>query len=70
MSIKRGNVDMKIVLATLVLIAAAASANASGIGNNGVRNHGLNNAPVCPEGQVAKFIGVINGKATWECVPA
>lgn len=56
---------MKILFVGLVLIAAAASSNATGIGN-----HGLNNAPVCPDGQVAQFVGVINGKATWICVPA
>jgi hypothetical protein len=61
---------MKIVLVGLIMIAAAVSANASGIGNRGDGNHGLNNAPVCPDGQVAQFVGVINGKATWRCVPA
>jgi hypothetical protein len=67
---KRENVYMKIVFVGLVLIAAAVSANATGISNRGDLNHGLNNAPVCPDGQVAQFEGVINGKATWRCVPA
>jgi hypothetical protein len=66
---KRENVDMKIVFVGLVLIAAAVSANASGIDNRRDLNHGLNNAPVCPDGQVAQFIGVINGQAAWRCVP-
>jgi hypothetical protein len=61
---------MKIVLVALLLTFAAGYANASGIQTNGDPNHGLNNAPVCPDGQVAQFVGVINGKATWRCVPA
>lgn len=61
---------MKIVFVGLVLIATTMSANAGGFNTVRDQNHGLNNAPVCPDGQVARFIGVINGKATWECVPA
>lgn len=61
---------MKIVFAGLVLIAATMSANAGGLDARRDQNHGLNNAPVCPDGQVAQFVGVINGKATWRCVPA
>ncbi|PTR33965.1 hypothetical protein C8J98_102152 [Luteibacter sp. OK325] len=61
---------MKMVFIALVMIAAAASANAGGIGNRGDLNHAPSNAPVCPDGQVAQFVGVINGKATWRCVPA
>jgi hypothetical protein len=61
---------MKIVFVGLVLIAAAVSANATGIGTRTDLNHGRSNAPVCPDGQVAQFVGVINGKATWRCVPA
>jgi hypothetical protein len=61
---------MKIVLVALLLTFAAGSANASTIQNRADVNHGLNNAPVCPDGQVAQFVGVINGKATWRCVPA
>ncbi|WP_132147634.1 hypothetical protein [Luteibacter rhizovicinus] len=68
---KRENVDMKIIFAGFVLIAAAVSANASGIGDHRDPNQGgYSNAPVCPDGQVAQFVGVINGKATWRCVPA
>jgi hypothetical protein len=61
---------MKIVLVALLLTIAAGSVNASAIQSLSGVNHGLNNAPVCPDGQVAQFVGVINGKATWRCVPA
>lgn len=67
---QRENVDMKIVFVALVLVAAAASSNATGIASRTDQNHGRSNAPVCPDGQVAQFVGVINGKATWRCVPA
>lgn len=60
---------MKILCAGLVLIVAAVSANASGIATTATPNHVYSNAPVCPDGQVAQFVGVINGKATWRCVP-
>lgn len=63
----RENTDMKLVFAGLVLIAGTLSANATGIGGTG-GHYAPANAPVCPPGQVAKFIGVINGHATWECV--
>lgn len=59
---------MKIVLAGLVMLVAAVSVNATGLVNRDV-NHGYSNAPVCPDGQHAEFEGVINGKATWRCVP-
>ena len=61
---------MKIFFVGLVLIAAAVSANASGLNNRRDINHGQSNAPVCPDGQVAEFIGVIDGHAAWRCVPA
>ena len=61
---------MKTVFMGLVLIVGTLSAHASDIGNKRDQQHGSANAPVCPPGQVAKFVGVINGKATWECVPA
>jgi len=59
---------MKIVFAGLVMLVAALSVNAAGLDGRDV-NHGYNNAPVCPDGQHAEFVGVINGKATWRCVP-
>ena len=61
---------MKMVFAGLVLIAGTLTVNAGDIGSKKEQEHGLANAPVCPPGQVAKFVGVINGHATWECVPA
>ncbi len=60
---------MKTLFIGLVLIVGTLSANASDIGNKRELEHGSANAPVCPPGQVARFVGVINGKATWECVP-
>lgn len=60
---------MKMLFIGLVLVAGTLSANASDIGNKRDQQHGSENAPVCPPGQVARFVGVINGKATWECVP-
>lgn len=60
---------MKIVFVGLVLMAAAASANAGAVTDHRDQNHGYSNAPVCPDGQVAQFVGVINGRATWRCVP-
>lgn len=62
------NVDMKIVFAGLVMLVAAVSVNAAVLGDRDV-NHGYGNAPVCPDGEHAEFLGVINGKATWRCVP-
>lgn len=61
---------MKMVFAGLVLIAGTLSMNIGDTGNTREQQHGSENAPVCPPGQVAKFVGVINGHATWECVPA
>ncbi|UPG83980.1 hypothetical protein L2Y94_11485 [Luteibacter aegosomatis] len=59
---------MKIVFAGLVMLVAAVSVNAAGLGVRDV-NHGYGNAPVCPDGEHAEFVGVVNGKATWRCVP-
>ena len=60
---------MKMVFAGLVLIAGTLTMNVDDAGNTREQQQGLANAPVCPPGQVAKFVGVINGHATWECVP-
>jgi hypothetical protein len=61
---------MKMVFAGLVLIVGTLTVNIGDVSNTREQQHGDANAPVCPPGQVAKFVGVINGKATWECVPA
>lgn len=61
---------MKMVFAGLVLIVGTLTVNIGDVTSTREQQHGTANAPVCPPGQVAKFIGVINGKATWECVPA
>ena len=59
---------MKIVFAGLVMLVAAVSVDATGsIGRDA--HHGSSSAPVCPDGQHAEFVGVVNGKATWRCVP-
>jgi hypothetical protein len=60
---------MKTVFIGLVLIVGTLSANASDIGNKREQEHGSANAPVCPPGQVAKVVGVVDGKVVWECVP-
>jgi len=60
---------MKMVFAGLVLIAGTLTMNVDDTGNTREQQQGFANAPVCPPGQVAKFVGVINGHATWECVP-
>lgn len=59
---------MKIVFAGLVMLAASVSVNASGMGDRDL-HHGHGNAPVCPDGEHPVFLGVIDGKATWRCVP-
>lgn len=59
---------MKIAFVGLVLIAAAASANATSINDLRDLHHGSSNAPVCPQGQIAEYLGIINGKPTWRCV--
>lgn len=61
---------MKTTLAALVLIVAGASAHAVDARQLATPDNAPRNAPVCPDGQVAQFVGVINGKATWRCVPA
>ncbi|WP_369929527.1 hypothetical protein [Xanthomonas sp. NCPPB 2632] len=61
---------MKTTLAALVLIVAGASAHAVDARQLTTPDNAPRNAPVCPDGQVAEFVGVINGKATWRCVPA
>lgn len=59
---------MKIVFAGLVMLVAAVSVDATGL-VGGEMNHSPRSAPVCPDGQHAEFVGVVNGKATWRCVP-
>lgn len=60
---------MKIVFAGLVLIASAFTANATSVDTRAGLHHGYANAPDCPIGTIPKYLGLIDGKPTWICVP-